>query len=299
MTERALPRFSVAQYTTPGLSFDEDLEAYRRGGADGIGIDAGLKLAGGEQADAAQLAMLRESGLTAAFLFPPVPSVLPITLMALGDVDPAARVDAMCRSVRGLAAFEPVCFACATGPQGDRELEHAREIAVDGLRRVARAAADVGASVAIEPMHSSIAADYSWITCIPDAVALLDEIGEPNAGILFDVWHLWDTPDLLADIRAHAHRFLGVHVDDWRDPTRGWCDRALPGDGIADLAGILGALDESGYRGWYELEIFSDDGRFGNDYSDSLWKLDPVELVTSGREKFEHAWDTRRLTGAP
>ena len=299
MTAPALPRFSVAEYTTPGLSFAEDLEAYRRGGADGVGIDAGLKLGGGEQADETDLAMLRDSGLKAAFLFPPVPSVLPMTLMAFGDDDPGKRVEAMCRSVRGLAPFEPSSFACATGPQGSYELEHAREIAVDGLRRVARAAADVGASVAIEPMHTSIAADYSWITSIPDAVALLDDIGEPNTGILFDVWHLWDTPDVLREIRAHGHRFLGVHVDDWRDPTRNWCDRALPGDGIADLAGILGALDESGYRGWYELEIFSDDGRFGNDYADSLWKLDPVELVTSGREKFERAWQTRRLTSAP
>ena len=296
MTDRALPPFSIAEYTTPGLSFAQDLEAYREGGADGIGIDTALKLGGSEHADPVHLAMLHDSGLRTAFLFPPVPSVLPMRLMALGDDDPATRIEAMCRSVRGLAAFEPVSFACATGPQGDYELEHAREIAVDGLRRVARAAADVGASVAIEPMHTSIAADYSWITDIPDAVALLDDIGEPNTGIMFDVWHLWDTPDLLAEIRAHAHRILGVHVDDWRDPTRNWCDRALPGDGLADLAGILGALDESGYRGWYELEIFSDDGRFGNDYADSLWKLDPVELVRSGREKFERTWQTRRLS---
>lgn len=299
MTERALPPFSIAEYTTPGLSFAQDLEAYRAGGANGIGIDAGLKLGPAEHADPAHLAMLRESGLKTAFLFPPVPSVLPMPLIAPGDDDPHLRIEAMCRSVRGLAPFQPASFACATGPQGDYELAHAREIVVDGLRRVARAAADVGASIAIEPMHTSIAADYSWITNIPDAVALLEDIGEPNAGIMFDVWHLWDTPDLLVEIRTHAHRILGVHVDDWRDPTRDWCDRALPGDGIADLAGILGALDESGYEGWYELEIFSDDGRFGNDYADSLWKLEPIELVRLGREKFELAWQERRLTAAP
>ena len=296
MTERAAPLFSIAEYTTPGLSFAQDLEAYRSGGADGIGIDAGLKLGGREQADPLHLAMLHESGLRTAFLFPPVPSVLPMTLMASGGDGPAARIEAMCRSVRGLAPFDPVCFACATGPQGRYELEHAREIAVDGLRRVARAAAGVGANVAIEPMHSSIAGDYSWITNIPDAVALLEDIGEPNTGIMFDVWHLWDTPDLLAEIRAHAHRILGVHVDDWRDPTRNWCDRALPGEGLADLPGILGALDEGGYDGWYKLEIFSDGGRFGNDYADSLWKLDPLELVRAGRESFERAWQARRLT---
>jgi len=298
MSIRAQPRFSVGEYTTPGLSFAEDLDAYRKGGADGIGIDADLKLGGREQAGAADLALLRESGLEPTFVFPPVPSVLPMTLIVLGEDDPAARIDAMCRAVRGLAAFEPISFVCVTGPVGDHEPEHARELAVNGLAKVARAAADVGARIAIEPMHSSIAADYSWITTVPDAVALLEDIGEPNTGILFDVWHLWDTPDLLGEIGRHAQRFVGVHIDDWRDPTRNWCDRVLPGDGIADVAGILGALDESGYDGWYELELFSDDGRFGNDYEDSLWKLDPVELVRAGREKFEHAWANRRLSTA-
>ena len=298
MASQSQPPFSVGEYTTPGLSFAEDLDVYRKGGADGIGIDAGLKLGGREQADAADLEALRESGLKATFVFPPVPSVLPMTLIVLGEDDPATRIDAMCRSVRGLAAFEPISYVCVTGAVGDYEPEHARELAVNGLAKVARAAADVGAQIAIEPMHSSIAAEYSWITTVPDAVALLDDIGEPNTGILFDVWHLWDTPDLLVEIARHAHRFIGVHIDDWRDPTRNWCDRVLPGDGIADIAGILGALDESGYDGWYELELFSDDGRFGNDYEDSLWKLDPVELVRAGREKFEQAWRERRLSTA-
>jgi sugar phosphate isomerase/epimerase len=288
------PPFSVGEYTTPGLSFEQDLDAYREAGALGIGIDVGLKLGGREEVDPGDLERLRASGLKTTFLFPPVPSVLPMTLMELGEDDPQSRVESMCRAVRGLIAFEPISYVFVTGPLGNYEPARAREIAVEGLGRVARAAADVGARIAIEPMHSSIAADYSWITNLPDAVELLDDIGEPNTGIMFDVWHLWDTPGLLDEIRRHAHRFVGVHVDDWRDPTRNWCDRVLPGDGIADITGILGALDDAGYDGWYELEVFSDDGRFGNEWDDSLWKLDPVEFVRSGREKFEQAWRDRR-----
>lgn len=289
------PPLSVGQYTTPGLSFADDLRVYRAGGARGIGIDTDLKLGRSEVAPADELARLRESGLKATFLFPPVPSVLPLTEMPSGDErDPDKRVDAMCRAMAGLAPFEPVSFVCVTGPNGDYGLDRAREIAVAGLRKVAQAAGDVGAKLAIEPMHSSIAAEYSWINTIPDAVAMLDEIGEPNTGIMFDVWHLWDTPGVLAEIANHAERFVGVHVDDWRDPTRSWCDRALPGDGIADVAGILGALEAAGYSGWYELEIFSDDGRFGHDFEDSLWKLEPVELIRTGVEKFRKAWQGRR-----
>jgi sugar phosphate isomerase/epimerase len=290
-----VPPFAVGQYTTAKLSFAEDLEAYRAAGAQGVGIDVGLKLGGREQADPADLELLRRSGLRATFVFLPVPSILPMTVMPSGDVDdPGARVEAMCRAVRGLVAFDPISFVLTTGPVGEHEPARAREIAVDGLARVARAAADVGAKVAIEPMHASIAAEYSWITSLPAAAELLDEVDEPNTGIMFDIWHLWDTPGLLEEIGRNAGRIVGVHVDDWRDPTRSWCDRALPGDGIADTARILGALDDAGYDGWYELEIFSDDGSYGNDFEDSLWRLDPVDLVRSGREKFEAAWRDRR-----
>jgi sugar phosphate isomerase/epimerase len=187
-----------------------------------------------------------------------------------------------------------VCFVCGTGPKGNHDLESAREIAVSGLQRVAQAAADVGATIAIEPMHSSIADLYSFITDLPGAIALLDDIGAPNTGVLVDVWHLWDTTGLLEDIRRYVDRIVGVHVNDWREPTRSWGDRVLPGDGVADVRGILGALDGAGYRGWYELEIFSDDGMFGNDFEDSLWKLDPVELLREGRRRFDQVWQSRR-----
>jgi sugar phosphate isomerase/epimerase len=288
------PPLSVGEYTTPHLSFRDDLRVYREAGMAGIGIDAGLKLGGRETVSGEDLEAFRASGLTATFCFPGLPTILPLTVMRAEPADPGTRVEAICRALEGLSVFEPVCFVCGTGPTGTLELDHARELAVSGLQRVARAAADVGATIAIEPMHSSIADLYSWVTDLPGAVALLDDIGAPNTGILVDVWHLWDTPDLLQHIRTHVDRIVGVHVDDWREPTRSWSDRVLPGDGVADVRGILGVLDDAGYRGWYELEIFSDDGKFGNDFEDSLWKLDPVELLREGRRRFDEVWQSRR-----
>jgi sugar phosphate isomerase/epimerase len=261
----------------------------------GIGIDAALKLGGRDGVTPAELDAFRSSGLVASSCFPGVSTVLPMTIMRQGPQDPSKRVEAMCRGIRGLAVLEPLCFVCGTGPIGGYAPDRARGVALDGLRQVARAAADVGALLALEPMHTSIAEDYGFVNDLPGAVALLTEIDEPNLRILADVWHLWDTPDLLENLRRHADRIAVVHVDDWRDPTRSWCDRVLPGDGVADVSGILGALDEAGYRGWYELEIFSDDGRFGNDFPDSLWKQDPPELLRQGRARFEAAWRSRRV----
>ena len=89
-----------------------------------------------------------------------------------------------------------------------------------------------------------------------------------------------------------------MHVGDWREPTRGWADRVLPGDGAADLPAILGALDAAGWAGYYDLEIFSDDGAFGSGYPDSLWALDAGELARRGREAFVRCWQERRVATA-
>jgi sugar phosphate isomerase/epimerase len=89
---------------------------------------------------------------------------------------------------------------------------------------------------------------------------------------------------------------VGVHVNDWREPTRGWADRVLPGDGAADLPAILAALERAGWDGFYDLEIFSDNGAFGVAYPDSLWDLQPTDLAARARERFTGCWQQRTVT---
>jgi sugar phosphate isomerase/epimerase len=92
------------------------------------------------------------------------------------------------------------------------------------------------------------------------------------------------------DFRRHARRIVGVHLSDRRDPPRGWCDRVLPGDGVIPLPEIFAALEAGGFNGWYDLEVLSDNGLFGNDYADSVWKLPPEQIVRKGRDGFLRAW---------
>ena len=65
--------------------------------------------------------------------------------------------------------------------------------------------------------------------------------------------------------------------------TRSWCDRVLPGDGVADVPALIGALDAAGWDGLYDLEIFSDNGTFGTHHPDSLWDVPAAELARRGR----------------
>jgi len=284
------PRFSVCEFTTLSLGLEEELAVLREAGCEGIGI-CEAKLPEGSDAEAA--AAVRDSGLRASVCLLATLSVLPLAKFE-GPADPAERVARLCAGVRRLAPFEPACLYVLTGPQGSLPYREARRIAIEGLRAVAETAADVGIPLGLEPIHVSIRDDWTLATTIPETLDLVEEVGVPGFGVGFDVWHLWDTPDLLENIREHASQIVGVHVNDWRDPTRGWNDRVLPGEGVIDLPGIFGALEASGYDGWYDLEVFSDDGTFEDDYPDSLWKQPAGDVVRRGREGFLRAWEARR-----
>jgi sugar phosphate isomerase/epimerase len=287
-----LAPFSISQVSTLTAGFGDDVRTYADAGLDGIGIWE-LKLGDGPDGEA--LAQLAASGLGSATAVPAVPSILPLPLLP-GPDDPRSRVDAICASVHRLAAFGPSAVLCITGPAGARDPDAARSVVVEALREIAGEARSAGVRLALEPFQREGVENWSLLNTLTDAAALIDETGRSETiGIQFDVWHLWNTPDLLDEIERNAHRIVGVHVNDWRVPTRGWADRALPGDGGADIATILGALERAGWDGFYDLEIFSDNGAFGTAYPDSLWDVEPAELVRRGKESFDRCWDERSV----
>ncbi len=288
------PKFSVSEVTTYHLSFQEDLAVYREAGAGGIGIWE-FKLPEGR--DRESLDQLRDSGLQATLCAPAVVEVIPSEFGGPTDVE--ERVEAMCAGIRRLAPFNPVAIACLPGPRGQLELNEALRIAADGLRKAAQTAAEFGIQIAVEPLHPEVLGDKTIITSLAQTIELIDRIDQSNIGILFDLYHHWDQPDILSQIREHVGRFGGaIHIDDWREPTRSWADRALPGEGAMDLPALLGALEAAGFDGWYDLEIFSDDGTFGADYPDSLWKLDPLEMLRRAKGGFLRAWQARKKLGS-
>jgi sugar phosphate isomerase/epimerase len=282
------PRLSVSQITTLGSSFAEDVRAYQQADFDGIGVWE-LKLPA-DGNDAEPLELLAASGLASAAAVPAIPSILPLPLLG-GPADPAERIEAYCRSVERLAAFEPSGLVLLTGTGEGRDPDEARSVVVDGLRQIAAAAESAGVRIGIEPYQRVGGEQWTIVSSIPEAVELIHEAGDPPAlGIQFDIWHLWNTETLYDDIDRELERFVGVHVCDTREPTRGWADRVFPGDGGADVPQILAALDAAGWDGLYDIEIFSDDGTFGSAHPDSIWALPPQETLERARSAFEQCW---------
>ncbi len=288
----AEPKFSVSEVTTFHQTYEQDLEIYREAGVEGIGIWE-FKLEGLDDADA--LARLRDSGLKATTMIPAVLSIWPVPFP--GPDDPKERTVELCAAIRRFAPFEPAVILTVTGHPGEGvDLGEARRVYVDGMRQAARVAAEYGLTLGVEPLHRKVYATWSLVGDIPGAIELMDEIGEPNVKLLYDVYHLWDTDGVIEETVKHGSRIVpSVHICDWRAETRNDFDRALPGEGIMDLPAIFGALEAAGVVGWFDLEIFSDDGSFSDmDFEDSLWKQDPLEVVKRGKAGFERAWAARK-----
>jgi sugar phosphate isomerase/epimerase len=252
-------------------SLEDDLRAYAAAGFDGIGIWE-MKLS-----DEDALGAVRVSGLRVTNCVPTVPSILPNNVIE-GPEDVDERVEAICASIRRLAALGPDCVLCLTGAAGGREGQDARRLVIDGLGRVAATAAEAGVRLGLEPIHVSQRDDLSLITTIPETLDLLDEAGLPHVGIMVDLWHLGDTPEIERHLAENVHRITGVHVAE-RLPDR--ADRGLPGSRCAELMRVL---EGAGWRGGWDVEIFGDAER-----EDSLWSLPVHEAARRAHDAIRAA----------
>jgi sugar phosphate isomerase/epimerase len=211
-------------------------------------------------AQAAKAAGLALSGYCRGGMFPADPDLLG---EARDDnrraVDEAVALGAPCLVlvVGGLPQFSRP----GSGPS--RDLDAARAMVEDGIGTLLDHARDARMPLAIEPLHPMYAADRACVNTLAQALDLCDRLDPDRTGVLgvaLDVYHVWWDPELSAQIaRAGRDRLLAYHVCDWLVPTRDLLnDRGMMGDGVINLRRIRSDVEAAGYRGFAEVEIFSD-----------------------------------------
>jgi len=283
------PLIAISQLGFPDTSFDEDVEIAKAVGIAGISPDESKVVDGGQ---AEQVEKLRAAGLESAVGTPVTLTILPVLEpgMPPGSPDPDERVESIVTAMRRLKPFDPVSILFITGPTGDLSDQEARARVVAGMRTLAAEARALGLRIGIEPMREANRPRWTIVCSLAETLDLLDEVGDDEVGIIFDTWHMWDSEDVYGMIGVAADRIHGVQIADYRDPTRSSMDRVAAGQGIAGIDRLVQEFRSAGFDGWYDLEIFSDDGRFGNEFPDSLWKLDPLEYARVQVAGFMGCW---------
>lgn len=178
-----------------------------------------------------------------------------------------ANLDDNRRALDEAAALGARCFVMVVGglPDGSRDLQAARQQVEEGVMRLLDDARRVGVPLALEPLHPMYCADRAVLNTLAQALDLctaLEPSDERFLGVAVDAYHCWWDPDLQSGIAraGRERRLLACHVCDWLVPTRDLLlDRGMMGDGVIDLPSFRGAMENAGYDGAIEVEIFSRD----------------------------------------
>ena len=172
-------------------------------------------------------------------------------------IDEARTLDAPC-----LVLVVGALPGALDGKPAYKDIARARSEVRDGIAASLEYAREVGMPLAIEPLHPMQAADRACINTLEHALDICDELDAGRSGMLgvaLDIYHVWWDPKLQQQIaRAGRERLLAYHVCDWLTPTRDLLsDRGMMGDGVVELKKIRGWVEDAGFAGFSEVEIFS------------------------------------------
>ncbi|MEQ8849561.1 MAG: sugar phosphate isomerase/epimerase family protein [Botrimarina sp.] len=234
------------QLTTYRWSFEEDLVRYAESGYDGVGVwlrklsdfgvergvdlvaDTGLSVAG----------MSWVGGFTGADAASPRENLA----VARDALRVAAQLKAACLKVH------------SGGPNGHIR-GHAMRLFRQALDQLLPFAEEFGVPLAIEPMHQACAAEWTLLTDLASALALVREYDSPGLKLAMDTYHFPIGPEGWPLLRELAPHLAVVHlgdidrphgVDQWRRPL---------GQGAAPLGGIVRTLCEAGYTGMLDVKL--------------------------------------------
>ncbi len=148
------------------------------------------------------------------------------------------------------------------GQPAHKDIAGARAQVTEGIAALLTDARERGLPLAIEPLHPMYAADRACINTLAQALDVCDALDPGRSGALgvaVDAYHVWWDPQLQAQIaRAGRERLLAFHVCDWLLPTTDLLeDRGMMGDGVINLRQMRGWVEDAGFDGYSEVEIFS------------------------------------------
>ncbi len=213
---------------------------------------------------------LRVTGLCRGGMFP-----------AADEAGRAAAIEDNKRAIDEACALGADCLVLVVGglAKGSKDIAAARQMVADGIGATLDYARANRMKLAIEPLHPMYAADRACINTLEQALDVCDVLGD-GLGVAIDAYHVWWDPKLAEQIaRAGAGgRIFAHHICDWLVPTRDLLlDRGMMGDGVIDLRGMRRMIEEAGFKGPQEVEIFS---------AENWWKKPGDQVIATCIERY-------------
>lgn len=237
---------SINELTTFRWSFEEDVRWYHAAGIEAIGVWRQKLADFGEERGIELLdqAGLRVSNLLWAGGF--TGSDGHSYDESLADAHDALRLAARLKT-RHLVVY--------SGARNGHTQNHARRLFLDALEDLLPLAEKLGIVLDIEPMHAGCAEEWTFLTSLDEALALIDKLASPSIKLAFDTYHLGHDPRLIEQIPDIVRHIGIVHLGDSACAPEGEQSRQRLGQGILALPCIVRALRAAGYDGDYDIEL--------------------------------------------
>lgn len=273
----SLSRFSINQMTVKQLSLPELVDACLELGVPGVGLWREPVQSYGVEETAK---LIRDAGLT-------------VTTLCRGGfftaIDPEERsraLDDNRLAVDEAATLGTDTLVLVSGglPAGSKDLHGARERIADALAELGPYAQERGVRLAIEPLHPMFASDRCVVSTLAQALDIAERFPAEQVGVTVDTYHIWWDDTAPAQIaRAGAGgRIHTFQLADWTTPLPEGVltGRGQIGDGAIDMREWKGYVEEAGYTGPIEVELFNT----------GLWARDGREVLAETAARFvEHA----------
>ena len=263
-----MARLSINEMTTYRWSFEEDVVQLRAAGIQAIGLWR-QKLADYGEDKATEL--LAESGLAVSNL-----------LWAGGFTGSDGHTyneslkDAA-EAIRLAAKLNAHCLVVYSGGRNNHTQNHARRLFVGALKELIPLATELDVTLAVEPMHPGCATEWTFLTSLDEALALVDSLDSPRVKLAFDTYHLGHDPRILDEIGRLRDRIAIVHLGDSQKPPTAEQSRQPLGAGVLPLKQIVTALRGVGYDGDFDVELMGE----------AIETTDYKELLTGSKKVFD------------
>ncbi|MDG5787917.1 sugar phosphate isomerase/epimerase [Evansella sp. AB-P1] len=266
-----ISRLSLNQITTERWNLQEAVDGCIRNNVPSIAIwrhkvkDLGLS---------ACKKIVRDSGIQ-------------VSSLCRGGMFPAAtaierkeRIEDNLRAIDEAVELGTNVLVLVCGPASDKDIVEARKQVEEGIQEILPYAKSAGVKLGIEPLHPMYAAERSVIVTLGQANSMVEKINNDHLGVIVDVYHVWWDPQLYEQINRAKGRILGFHVSDWTVPTTDLLmSRGMMGDGVIELRRIRDAVDQTGYDGPIEVEIFNRE----------IWDMQGDDVLALMKERYlEH-----------
>lgn len=156
-----------------------------------------------------------------------------------------ASIGAQARKLGADLVCGPLLAPVGDLPEAPPSLRE-RESAVAGLKAAAQRVADIGVTLALEPLNRF---ESAYPTTVAEAGALVDAVGASNLGLLLDTFHMnIEERSPQAAIRLAGPRLRHFHCSE--------NDRGPVGSGHIAWPAVREALRDAGYQGDLVVESF-------------------------------------------